>query len=235
MSNPYGVPGAPHGAPGGPGMPPTPPPKRRTGLYIGIACGCLLLVGLLIAVVGVGLWLVGRDGDEEPTAGPETSEAPSEDPLSEDPSEDPSEEATDEPTDDPLETPSEDPSEDPTSEPGTSITVNVSEPSEGTTLDTDDETLETENGKFIGVAVIITNDGDSAIGLANENFRFYDDAGTEHPLIYARYSTSGPEIEPGEEATALLYADVPEDLVLESVSYTDEVATGGEEIPFPVG
>ncbi|MGP9538257.1 DUF4352 domain-containing protein [Brachybacterium sp. AOP43-C2-M15] len=227
MSNPYGVPGAPS----------TPAPKSRTGLYVGLSCGCLLLVAVLIAVAGVALWLVSSSGEEEPTGGPATSETPTDEPTDEptgDPTDEPTDEPTDGPSDGPVETPTEDPSEDPTSEPGTSLTVNVSEPSEGATLDTNDETLETENGKFIGVAVIITNEGDEAVGLANENFRFYDDQGEEYTLIYGSYSTSGPRIEPGEEATALLYADVEKDMVLESVSYTDEVGTAGEKITFPV-
>lgn len=221
MSNPYGVPSAP-------------PQKSRTGLYVGIACGCLLLVTILVVVIGAGLWLFSRDsGGEDPTSGPSTSQPPTEDPTTDDdPTDDPT---SDDPTDDPIETPSEDPSEDPTSSAGSSFTIHVSAPSEGTTLDTQDETLETENGKFIGVAVTLTNNGTEDIGLAGANFRFYDDAGVEHPLRYASFSTSGPQVTPGEEATALLYADVPADMVLEKVSYTDEVGTHGEEYSFPVG
>lgn len=221
MSNPYGVPSAP-------------PQKSRTGLYIGVACGCLLLVAILVVVVGAGLWLFSRDGGgEDPTGGPSISQAPSEDPTTdEDPTDDPT---SSDPTDDPIETPSEDPSADPTSSAGSSFSLHVSAPSEGTTLDTQDETLETENGKFIGVAVTITNNGSEDMGLAGANFRFYDSAGTEHPLRYASFSTSGPQVAPDEEATALLYADVPADMVLEEISYTDEVGTGGEELRFPVG
>lgn len=221
MSNPYGVPSAP-------------PQKSRTGLYVGVACGCLLLVTILVVVIGAGLWLFSRDnGGEDPTSGPSTSQSPSEDPTTEDdPTDAP---GSDDPTDDPIETPSEDPSEDPTSSAGASISIQVSAPSEGSTLDTQDETLETENGKFIGVAVTITNNGSEDIGLAGKNFRFYDDAGNEHSLRYASFSTSGPQVTPGEEATALLYADVPSDMVLENVSYTDAVGTGGEEFIIPVG
>ncbi|GAA4529371.1 hypothetical protein GCM10023160_28460 [Brachybacterium paraconglomeratum] len=221
MSNPYGVPSAP-------------PQKSRTGLYIGIACGCLLLVAVLVAVVGVGLWLFSRDGGgEDPTSGPSISQSPSEDPTTEEaPTDDPT---TEDPTDDPTETPSEDPSTDPDSSAGASISIQVSAPSEGATLDTQDETLETENGKFIGVEVNLTNNGSEDIGLAGKNFRFYDDAGNEHSLRYASFSTSGPQVTPGEEATAQLYADVPTDMVLKEISYTDVVGTGGEEITFPVG
>ena len=221
MSNPYGVPSAP-------------PQKSRTGLYVGVACGCLLLVTILVVVIGAGLWLFSRDsGGEHPTCGPSTRRSPSEHPTTEDdPTDAP---GSDDPTDDPIETPSEDPSEDPTSSAGASISIQVSAPSEGSTLDTQDETLETENGKFIGVAVTITNNGSEDIGLAGKNFRFYDDAGNEHSLRYASFSTSGPQVTPGEEATALLYADVPSDMVLENVSYTDAVGTGGEEFIIPVG
>lgn len=111
----------------------------------------------------------------------------------------------------------------------------MSPPEEGTTLETSDEVLETEEGKFVGVAVTLTNNGSQDIGLSGANFLFYDTAGREHSLRYASFSTTGPQVTPGEEATALLYADVPEDTELESVSYTDEVGTGGTEMTFPVG
>lgn len=228
MSTPYGMPAVP------PQRPPAPAQKNRTGLYIGIACGCLLLVTLLIAVVGVGLWLFSSgDNRTDPTAGPtSTSETPSDDPI-DDPAEDPT-------SDTPIETPSDDPEDDPTSETGgdqgSSFTIRVSAPEEGTTLETNDgEVLETENGKFLGVAVTLTNNGSQDIGLSGANFLFYDTAGREHSLRYASFSTTGPQVTPGEEATALLYADVPEDTELESVSYTDEVGTGGTEMTFPVG
>lgn len=215
MSNPYG------------GRP-APAQKSRTGLYFGIACGCLLLVAILVAVVGVGIYLFSQDsGDDDRTGGPSTSQPPEDDP-----SEDPT---TDEETDDPLESPSEDPSEDPSSESGRSFTIDVSAPDERTTLETDDGTLTTENGKFVGVDVTITNDGTEDIGLAGANFLFYDDAGNSYEPRYGSFSTSGPLLAPGEEATALLYADVPEDVVMVLISYTDEVGTGGEELTYPVG
>jgi hypothetical protein len=221
MSTPYGMP------PASP-RPPAAPQKNRTGLYIGVACGCLLLIAALVAAGGIGLWLFSSgDGEEGPTSGPTTTQSPSEDPATTDP--------TDEPTeDDPVETPSEDPSADPTSQPGASFTIDVSTPEEGTTLETSDETLETENGKFIGVAVTITNNGSEEIGLGTANFAFFDAAGEQHRLIYGSFSTTGPQIAPGEEATALLYADVPTEMQLASISYTDEVGTGGVPITIPV-
>lgn len=229
MSTPYGMPAGP------PQRPPAPPQKSRTGLYVGIACGCLLLVTLLIAVVGVGLWLFSSgDTTADPTDDPTASESRSDDPPeTDDPLEDPTSDA-------PIETPSEDPEDDPTSEnggdQGSSFTIHVSAPEEGTTLETNDgEVLETENGKFLGVAVTLTNNGSQDIGLAGANFRFYDTAGREHSLRYASFSTTGPRVTPDEEATALLYADVPEDTELDSVSYTDAVGTGGREMTFPVG
>lgn len=223
MNTPYGMPAGP------PQRPPAPAQKNRTGLYVGIACGCLLLVTLLIAVVGVGLWLFSSsDTTTDPTDDPTASESRSDDPL-----EDPTSDA-------PIETPSEDPDDDPTSEnggdQGSSFTINVSAPEEGTTLETNDgEVLETENGKFLGVAVTLTNNGTQDIGLSGANFRFHDTDGGEHSLRYASFSTTGPRVTPDEEATALLYADVPEDTELDSVSYTDEVGTGGREMTFPVG
>ena len=219
MSAPYPMP------PASP-QPPPAPQKSRTGLYVGIACGCLLLIGILVALFGLGLWVFSRDdGGEDPTAGPTSARSSSEDPT---------EEPTDEDTEDPLETPSEDPQEDPTSEDGTSFTVSVSAPEEGTTLETSTETLETENGKFIGVAVTMTNDGGTEIGLNLENFSFVATDGEEYPLIYGSFSTAGPQLPAGDEATALLYADVPEDMELTSITYTDEVGTGGKRIEIPV-
>lgn len=223
MSTPYEMPPA---AP----LPPAAPRKSRTGLYVGIACGCLLLIMVLLAAGGVGLWLFSAAGDEdEPTAGPTTSES------SEEPSEDPSEEPTDdEETEDPLETPSEDPSEDPTSEAGASFEITVSPPEEGTTLDTGTDTLETRNGKYIGVQVVLSNTGGEDIGVDLDKFTFLDVDGTEYSLMHGVFST-GPAIAPGEEVEMLLYADVPEDAELESITYTDAVATGGSTIDFAVG
>lgn len=226
MSNPYGMPPA---AP----RPPEVPAKSRTGLYIGLACGCLLLIGVLVAVIGGGLWLYAGSGDpEKPTSSRSATEDPTDEPTA-DPTADPTEDPTEEPTEDPLETPSDDPSEDPTSETGSSITLSASAPEEGTTLETSTETVETENGKFVGVAVTITNDGDQQIGLDLDNFTLVGSDSTEHQIFYGKFSTSGPQVEPGEEATALLYVDVPEDTQIDAVTYTDEVGTGGEKVTIP--
>lgn len=228
MSAPYGMP------PSSP-VPPAVPEKRRTGLYVGIACGCLLLIAVLLVGGGVGLWLFSGGGDEgEPTSRPTSSETSEEEP-SEDPQEDPSEEPTDEETsEDPLETPSEEPSEDPTSEAGASFRITVSPPEEGTTLDTGSDTMETTNGKFVGVKVVIENTGGQDIGMELDSFSFVDVDGTEYPLMHGRFNTMSG-IPPGEEGEALLYADVPEDAELASVTYTDAVGTGGEKVEFEVG
>lgn len=211
MSTPYGAPSAP-------------PPRRRTGLYIALGCGCLLLATVVLAVAGSGVWFLSRGG-EEPTEAPTTaieSDGPIETPI-------------ETPTETPAETPTAD-GTDPTVAPGgDTFTLTVSSPEEGTTLETGDETLTTENGKFVGVAVTVTNHSDQVIGLGGDNFRFYDDQGGSYPLRYASFTTSGPELPGGEEATALLYADVPVDMVPASISYTDPVATDGQEITFPVG
>ncbi|AXK46951.1 DUF4352 domain-containing protein [Brachybacterium saurashtrense] len=223
MSTPYGMPSTPQ--PPTPPAPPAPPAKRRTGLYIGLACGCLLLVAVLIFAVGGGAWLLSRDGGEErPTGGPTTTDAPV----------DPTEDGQETESEEPVETPTEDPEEDPTSQSGTEFSISVSAPEEGTTLETDDQTLETENGKFIGVAVTITNTGDTEIGWSPSAFTFVDTAGVEHPLIYGSFSTSGPQIPAGVEATAVLYADVPTGMELESITYTDEAGTGGIPVTIPV-
>ncbi|WP_114853371.1 DUF4352 domain-containing protein [Brachybacterium sp. YJGR34] len=231
MSNPYGL-GGPSAPPAQP-APPAPPAKNRTPLYIGLACGCLLLIAVVVAAVGVGFFVLSDRGGSEPTS--TTSVTTDEEPTEDEPTED--EPTEDEPTDGPIETPTDDPSDDPTEDPtgGATVSISVSTPEEGTTLETTDETIETENGKFIGVAVTITNEGDEEVGLSSDLFRFYDTDGQQHRLVFGSFSTSGPEIAPGEEATALLYADVPEDMELESVSYTDEVGTGGEEMVIPVG
>lgn len=203
MSNPYGAPSAP-------------PPRRRTGLYIALGCGCLLLAAVVLAVAGGGAWFLSRgSGGAQPTQAPTTAvetDGPIETPI-------PTTDGTD-PTDDPG---------------GDAFTLTVSSPEEGTTLETSDETLTTQNGKFVGVAVTITNHSDQVMGLSGDNFRFYDDQGGSYPLRYASFTTAGPELPGGEEATALLYADVPVDMVPASISYTDPVATGGQEITFPVG
>lgn len=207
MSNPYGAPIAPQ-------------KKSRSPLYIALACGCAALVVLVLAVGGVGVFLLTREPAEEPTQDPSTSETETEDPSGE-PTEDPTDEATDEPT------------EDPTSE--TTVSISASPLEEGTTLETEDEELTTENGKFVRVTLTLENTGTETIGLAGDNFVVYDSDGATYELRYASFSTSGPQIEPGESATAALYVDVAEDIVIESISYTDPVGTGGEEVVIPAG
>jgi len=217
MSTPYGMPPSP-------AAPPVPPKKSRTGLYIALACGCVALLVLVIGGIGAGIFFLGKDDPEDPPTAIGTS------------TEDPTEDPTTDPTVDPIEMPTEDPDESPTSEAGASFTIKVSSPEEGSTLTKQDgETLDTENGKFVGVEVVITNTGDTEIGLSTKNFRFYDEDGMSHPLLYGAFSTSGPQIAPGEEARAQLYADVPEDMSLTEISYTDEAGTGGKELTFPVG
>ncbi|WP_062946473.1 DUF4352 domain-containing protein [Brachybacterium sp. sponge] len=229
MSTPYGVPPTPPT-----GAPPLPPAKSRTPLYIALACGCVLV--LLLVVAGIGLYLVGQDGGEEPTSPPTSIVDP---PPSEDPSDDPSTPASDAPTeietDQPVDKPTEGPSADATSPSDEIFTLTVSKPEEGTTLELGGETKTPENDKFIGVAVTIENSSSRSIGLDSDRFRLYDDSGAEINIRYGAFSTSGPEIPAGEEAEAQLYADVPADTVLAEISYTDEVGTGGSEFRVPVG
>lgn len=229
MSTPYGMPPA---AP----QPPAAPRKSRTGLYIGIACGCLLLVFILVAAIGAGVWMFSRDdGREDPTAGPSTSESSPEDP-SEDPTDEPTQEPTDEESEDPTDEPTDEPTQEPTGDSaGTAeFEANVSPAEEGTTLDTGTETLTTENGKFIGVEVTLTNTGETEIALGLDRFGFIDVDGTEYPLMHGVFSGAGP-IEPGEEARAQLYADVPEDAELETVTYNPASGSGGQSVSMPVG
>ncbi|WP_193106577.1 DUF4352 domain-containing protein [Brachybacterium sp. FME24] len=209
MSNPYGAPGAPQR-------------KSRSPLYIALACGCAAIVVLVLAAGGVGVFLLTREPAEEPTQDPSISETATEDPTDE-PTEEPSEDPTDEPPGPTLDPPSE----------GT-LTISTEPLEEGTTLDTEDEQLTTENGKFVRITLTIENLGTETYGLAGDNFVVYGSDGTTYALRYASFSTSGPQLEPGEKATAALYVDVAEDVVIESVSYTDPVGTGGEEVGLPV-
>ncbi len=219
MSTPYGMPPTPPT-----GGPPAPPPKSRTPLYIALVCGCALLLVLALVAVGVGVFVIGQDREEEPTQEPSTTSAPSEDPT------------TGIETDQPIDQPTEGPEPESTTSAGESLSLTVSEPQEGPTLTkSDDEKVDSTNGKFVGVSVTIWNKGSEDIGLSSENFRFYDEDGEEHPVVYGSFTTSGPRVTPDEEATALLYADVPEDMVLTEIGYIDEVGTGGTEVRLPVG
>ena len=235
MSTPYGMPPTPPT-----GAPPLPPVKSRTPLYIALACGCVLVLLLVLGGAGLGFYLLGQDGGEEPTSPPSSivDPPPSEDP-SDDPTDDPSSPTSEAPTeietDQPVDKPTEGPSADATSPSDEIFKLTVSTPEEGTTLELGGETKTPENDKFIGVAVTIENSSSTSIGLDTDRFRLYDDSGTEINIRYGAFSTSGPEIPAGEEAEAQLYADVPGDTVLAEISYTDEVGTGGQEFRVPVG
>ena len=235
MSTPYGMPPTPPT-----GAPPLPPVKSRTPLYIALACGCVLVLPLDLGGAGLGFYLLGQDGGEEPTSPPSSivDPPPSEDP-SDDPTDDPSSPTSEAPTeietDQPVDKPTEGPSADATSPSDEIFKLTVSKPEEGTTLELGGETKTPENDKFIGVAVTIENSSSTSIGLDTDRFRLYDDSGTEINIRYGAFSTSGPEIPAGEEAEAQLYADVPEDTVLAEISYTDEVGSGGQEFRVPVG
>lgn len=63
----------PQGHQGGYPQPPAPPQGRRWGIWIAVGCLALLLVLLLIATIGGVVYLVGRDGPEDP---PATTSAP---------------------------------------------------------------------------------------------------------------------------------------------------------------
>ena len=223
MSTPYGMPPTPP-----PSVPAVPPQKSRTPLYIGLACGCVLLLVLVVAGIGVGLFLIGKDSEEGPE--PTSTASPTDPGPSDEPSEDPT---TGIETDPPVDQPTEDPSTESDAE---TVSFSVSAPEEGPSLTTsDDETIESQNGKFLGVDITIENTGSTDIGLSTGNFSFYDADGEELSIRYAFFQSSGLRVPPGEAATGQLFADVPTDTQLAEVSYADEVGTGGEEIRAPVG
>ena len=226
MSTPYGMPPNPPA-----GAPAAPPQKNRTPLIIGLVCGCIALLVLVVGAVGVGLFLIGQDAEEGPE--PTSSSDPTDPETSADPSEEPSEDPTTGiETDEPVDQPTEEPS----TEAGETVSLSYSAPQEGPTLTTsDDETIESENGKFLGVELTIENSSSGNIELSAGNFTFYDADGKELPIRYGYFQASGMSIPPGETATGQLFADVAEDAVLKEVGYTDPVGTGGEELRLPVG
>ncbi|MCL6424342.1 hypothetical protein Bequi_13305 [Brachybacterium sp. JHP9] len=70
---------APQSPYGSGSTPAAPAPKKRWPLFAALGgCGCLLLIGILVAVIGLGGLLGGSDSDPTPSAEPvTTSEAPS--------------------------------------------------------------------------------------------------------------------------------------------------------------
>ena len=215
-------PGGPDGGPGGPGGPdwspaggspygaPQPPAtKRRTGMWVAIACGVVLLLVVLIGGGGLGAWLLLRGPDDGPTP---TATSPT----------DPTDEPTDEPTDDPTDGAGT-----------TTLTIRVASSEEVDQVETDDGPLDPANDTFFGAEIELTNEADEEIGLAGENFTFYDDQGDSH-LRYGRFTTSGPQIAPGETATAMVYADIPSGTQISEVSYTDTMGTAGQEVTLPI-
>ena len=226
MSTPYGMPPTPPT-----GVPAASPQKSRAPLFIGLACGCIVMLILLVGAVGVGLYLIGENAEEGPE--PTSSSSPTDPGTSTEPSEDPT---TGIETDQPVDQPTEGPSTEASSSAGDTFSLTFSAPEEGTTLTTsDEETIESEKGKFLGVDLTLENTGSEDIGLATGNFRFYDEDGEELPIRYAYFQASGLTIPPGDSATGQLFADVSEDAVLKEIGYTDEVGTGGEEVRLPVG
>ena len=198
------------------GIPSTRQRTSRTPLVVALGCGCALLTMLVLVGGGTGIYFLAQGPDDAP---PTSTEEPTDDPTA-----DPTEDPTDEPTADPTTEPSDD----------ALVTLSVSGTGEGTTLDADGEKLTSQNGKFVGTTVTIENQGDETIGLDLDNFLFHGDDGSTYELRYGAFSTSGPQIAPGETATADVYVDVSEDTVLESVSYSDPIGTGGEAIELPL-
>ncbi|MGO2822170.1 MAG: DUF4352 domain-containing protein [Brachybacterium tyrofermentans] len=198
------------------GIPSTRQRTSRRPLFVALGCSCALLAMLVLIGGGTGIYFLAQGPDDAP---PTSTEEPTDDPTA-----DPTEDPTDEPTADPTTEPSDD----------ALVTLSVSGTGEGTTLDADGEKLTSQNGKFVGTTVTIENQGDETIGLDLDNFLFHGDDGSTYELRYGAFSTSGPQIAPGETATADVYVDVSEDTVLESVSYSDPIGTGGEAIELPL-
>ncbi|MGO1979009.1 DUF4352 domain-containing protein [Brachybacterium tyrofermentans] len=202
------------------GIPSTRQRTSRTPLVVALGCGCALLAMLVLVGGGTGIYFLAQGPDDAP---PTSTQEPTDDPA-----EDPTGEPTDDPTDDPTLEPTADPAD------GALVTLSVSGTGEGTTLDADGEQLTSKNGKFVGTTVTIENQGDETIGLDLDNFLFHGDDGSTYELRYGAFTTSGPQIVPGETATADVYVDVSEDTVLETVSYSDPIGTGGEAIELPL-
>lgn len=236
---PGSPPSGPGDGPGGPGGPdwspvggspygaPQPPPKKsRTGMWIAIACGVMLLLVVVIGGGGVGAWLLLRSSGDGPTPTATSPAGPTGEPTK-DPTDDPTAQPTDEPTDDPT--------DDPTDEPGTTtLTIRLASSEELDQVETNDGTLDPVNDTFFGAEIELTNEADEEIGLAGENFTFYDDQGDSHHVRYGRFTTSGPQIAPGETATAMIYADIPSSTQITEVSYTDTVGTADQEVTVPI-
>lgn len=221
--------------PGVPGPSAPPPRPRRTGMYVAIGCVVLLLGLVVLGGGGIALWLGTRDTGEtrgSGTTGPadpsETAE-PAEGTPSGDPVDDPLGEESDEPgaaTTEP--TVPDDGSE-------TSISVRIVDTGEFSEIeDANGETMTPKRGVYIGIQVEITNHNDEDIGLSTENFHMYDAEGTSYPVRYGAYTTSGPQIAPGETATASIYADARPGTEIVTLTYSDPVATGGNEAEIPI-
>ncbi|MFQ6485339.1 PT domain-containing protein [Brachybacterium epidermidis] len=204
-------------------------PKSRAGLVIGI--GCCLLAGVLIVVlafIGVFVFMSNDDPKGPPTTTgepvdptDEPTDDPTDGPTSDDPADDPTDEPTDEPTDDPTSTTS-------------SITIGFVDSGEASELETSKGVISPENGIFLGTQVEITNNNDVEIGLARDNFRVYDQDGTELNIRYGEYTTAGPQIPVGETAEARLWVDVEPGTTISRLTYADPVGTNGVEVEFPL-
>lgn len=200
-------------------------PRSRAGLVIGI--GCCLLAGVLmivLAFIGAFVFMSNDDPERPPTT---TGE-----PV------DPTDEPTDDPTDDPTsEDPTDDPTDEPTNDPTSttsSITMGFVDSGEASELETSNGVISPENGIFLGTQVEITNNNDVEIGLASDNFRVYDQDGTELNIRYGEYTTAGPQIPVGETAEARLWVDVEPGTTISRLTYADPVGTNGVEVEFPL-
>ena len=179
-------------------------PRSRAGLVIGIGC-CLLAGVLMIVLAFIGTFVFMSNDDPER---PPTTTGEPVDP-------------TDEPTDDPTSTTS-------------SITMGFVDSGEASELETSNGVISPENGIFLGTQVEITNSNDVEIGLASDNFRVYDQDGTELNIRYGEYTTAGPQIPVGETAEARLWVDVEPGTTISRLTYADPVGTNGVEVEFPL-
>ena len=199
--------------------PPAPQPKSRTGLWIGLACGCIALLVLVVGGVGAGIWFMNRGEDPDSTGRETTSEE---------------ETTSDEETTDEETTEEETTEEETTAAEEVTVTLAVMDSAEGNTLTTDDGDQTSTNGKYVGVYISLYNEGDSSVSFASSDFTLYDADGSPYTPIYGNFSSSGPEVAAGEEQYGWIYVDVAEDVTITEIAYTDVVGTLGQEIRQPV-
>lgn len=197
---------APQGGYGSGGATPPPVKKSNTGRNIIIGCVIAALALLLLGGCGaLGLWALGRGGDDKPS----TSETASQSQSSSEESS-----ASDSTTDPSSGT--GDSSDSPTT---TNVGLETGETGEVPTVETTSGTEKPTNGAFVYVDVTITNTTDKEIPFSPDNFTLVDESGNELPVAVGTSDASSTSLAPGASATARLYGDVAPGTKLSSVKY----------------